>query len=193
MIDEDGYLYCSFDSRRMVNGRVFMAGRGGTIGGTPHPRFGKGNRNPFIVTYMKTSQKGAKLLKKRALVKLDPLPTEPMHVNHGWVEGAEWLYAGAGPIVCVTCSCPTNRAHLDWYKRSYIPEPFRHSFGVLDANGNLILHLGEYGNYDSGKKIASSAAPYTSGTDNYFAYIDYSRLVVVKLDCHAEERAQIRL
>jgi hypothetical protein len=42
------------------------------------------------------------------------------------------------------------RVWLDWHKRSFVPEAYRHLIGVLDANGNSILHLGQYGNFDDG-------------------------------------------
>ena len=60
------------------------------------------------------------------------------------MEKAEWIYAGASPIIASGCSCPTQRFHLDWFKRSFVPEAYRHSLGVLDTNGNLIMHLGKY-------------------------------------------------
>ena len=44
-----------------------------------------------------------------------------------------------------------------------MPEAYRHSVGILDTAGNLIMHLGQYG--------------------NYLVVFDWSdRLVVLKLD-----------
>ena len=102
-----------------------------------------------------------------------------------WVEGAEWIYAGASPIVVQRpCSCYTMRPTLDWYKRSYVPEAYRHSIGVLDTAGNLILHIGRYGNLDSGQgpksripvggdDIAMSFVENVTTTDNYLCYDDF--------------------
>ena len=101
------------------------------------------------------------------------------------------------------CSCPTQRLHLDWYKRTFVPEAYRHSFGVLDTNGNLIMHLGKYGNWDSamgekstipvgGDNIAVFVPRYISGTDNYLVYESWSeRLTVLKIAYHAEETVPI--
>jgi hypothetical protein len=41
------------------------------------------------------------------------------------------------------------RSGLDWYKRSFVPEAYRHSIEVLDTNGNVVVHIGRYGNLDS--------------------------------------------
>jgi hypothetical protein len=124
--------------------------------------------------------------------------------QRGWVEGAEWLYAGSSPIVPADpCSCPSQRLYLDWYKRTYVPEAYRHSVGIVDTAGNLIMHLGRYGNYDSGfgKKsripvggdnIAMFLPRFISATDNYLVVFDWSdRLVVMKLDYHREETRSI--
>ena len=121
-----------------------------------------------------------------------------------WIEGAEWLYAGASPIVNAGCSCPASRFHLDWYKRVYLPEAYRHSIGILDTHGNLILHVGRYANFDSapggpngckpgGTDIGITCARYIGGTDNYLCFEDWGeRIVVLKLDYHAEATAAIR-
>ena len=150
-------------------------------------------------------------------IPMDALPNRPpelMDVNYMeeaymhkgswcWVEGAEWLYAGASPIVSVSCSCPTQRMHLDWYKRVFVPEAYRHSFGVLDTAGNLIMHLGKYGNYDSGfgakskipvggDNIGVYIPRFIGGTDNYLVFCDWGeRLVVLKIAYEAEESAGI--
>jgi hypothetical protein len=95
------------------------------------------------------------------------------------------------------------RPYLDWYKRSWVPEQYRHSIGVVDANGNLILHVGRYGNMDSadgakskiplgGDNVATSAIRFVSATDNYMVFDDNGeRVTVVKLNYHAEETVGI--
>ena len=95
------------------------------------------------------------------------------------------------------------RSHVDWYKRSFVPEAYRHSFGVLDTNGNLIMHLGRYGNYDSGygprskiplggDNIAVFMPRHITGTDNYLVFSDWGeRLVALKLNYHTEESVGI--
>ncbi|MFC1672500.1 hypothetical protein ACFL01_05130, partial [Planctomycetota bacterium] len=211
-MDEDGNIYFVANKPRVNNEKPFLHGRGGVFG---VPDYKGDNLYPFTGTLMKAGRKGLRVLQVNAPVAMDERPNRPPDVaslNYAniwskdlgcWVEGAEWLYAGASPIVCGECSCPTQRFHLDWYKRSFVPEAYRHSFGVLDTAGNLIMHLGRYGNYDSGfgakskvpiggDNIAVFIPRFISGTDNYLVFSDWGeRLVVLKLDYHAEESAGI--
>jgi hypothetical protein len=81
---------------------------------------------------------------------------------------------------------------------------YRHSFGILDTNGNLIMHLGKYGNFDSGNgaesripvggdNIAMNWPRFISGTDNYLCFYDFGeRLAVLRLEYEAEETAGVR-
>jgi hypothetical protein len=74
---------------------------------------------------------------------------------------------------------------------------------VVDTNGNLILHIGQYGNLDSGDGpkskipvggdgIAMSVVRFISATDDRLVFDDFSeRLVCLKLNYHAEETAGI--
>jgi len=149
----------------------------------------------------------ARVLSTGAPVRMDEAPNRPPDLaqsgEKAWVEGAEWMYAGASPIVPGGCVCPAQRLHLDWYKRVYVPEAYRHSFAILDTNGNLLMHVGRYGNLDSapgGKDgckpgetdIGMTAVRYIGGTDNYLAFEDWGeRLVVLKLEYQAEEMAGI--
>jgi hypothetical protein len=94
---------------------------------------------------------------------------------------------------------------VDWYKRTFVPEAYRHSIGILDTAGNLIMHLGRHANFDSapgGKSgakrgesdIGIAMARYISGTDNYLCFEDSGeRLVVLKLDYHAEKTVSIKM
>jgi hypothetical protein len=153
---------------------------------------------------------------KKATVPMDEMPDRPPELaavdfagdqsanpRVCWVNGAEWLYAGASPIVSTGCSCPMSRFHLDWYKRIFVPETYRCSVGILDTNGNLIMHLGRYANFDTapgapdgcrpgGTDIGMTAARFMSGTDNYLCFEDWGeRIVVLKLDYHTEEMVRI--
>jgi hypothetical protein len=205
LIDEDRSLYFNTARIRMKGGKKFLAGKGGTIG-APEDRH---NRNPFTGTMVKTMPDTFCLLRcDKAPVKMDQVPNRPPDLarsNKGkfWVEGAEWMFAGAAPVVEGGCICPRMRAHLDWYKRTYVPEAYRHSIGILDTNGNLILHVGRYANFDSapggkngckpgGSDIGITSARYIGGTDDYLAFEDWGeRIVVLRLDYHAEETAPI--
>ncbi len=213
-IDEDGAVY--FVTARP---RIFDPDRGFFLAGRSS-RFGVPDdkaANPFTGTLIKTDPTGrCDVLLASAPVSLDPLPGRPPELmatnwahafskkNWAWVEGAEWLYAGASPIVPVGCSCSTQRLHLDWYKRSCVPEAYRHSFAILDAAGNLILHAGRYGGFDSasgpqsripvvGDGIGITMPRFITGTDNYLAFSDWGeRIMVLKLNYHAEETVGIQ-
>jgi sugar lactone lactonase YvrE len=204
-IDEDGKLYFTASQFRLVNGKPFMFQRGGNYGGEPlHPR----NRTPFFGTYIKTHEKKAFFLRKKSKIQADQLPDRPAELawpvagsggayhgepTHAWAEGAEWLYAGSSPIVADHCDCPQMRVWLDWFKRSFVPEAYRHSLGILDTNGNLIMHVGEYGNFDSGNTLDTTMFRFVSGTDNYMAIADWGhRIIVARLNYHAEETIGVR-
>jgi hypothetical protein len=201
MLDEEGCMYFVNSRTRMVNGKPFLAGQGVTLGADGVQKA----RDPFTGTLIKTGRK-ARVLLANAVVPLEEPPARPPDfAGNAWIEGAEWTYAGASPIVPADpCSCPTQRLHLDWYKRVYVPESYRHSIGILDTAGNLIMHLGTYGNYDSGfgaksripvgaDNIAFYVPRHVSGTDNYLVVADYGeRLVVLKLNYHAVETAAFR-
>jgi hypothetical protein len=211
-IDEDGKLYFTLGRERLLDGKVFLAGRAGILGGVS-------GKTMFLGTYVKSAKKDVRVLTERAPIPLDRKLDRPPEVGDGvglmnadgtttgevsWVEKAEWLYAGSSPIVAMHhCCCPTMRAGFDWYRRSWVPECYRQSIGVLDASGNLILHMGRYGNMDSGEgprsripvggdNIGMSFVRFVSTTDNYAVFDDNSeRIVVVRLNYNAEETAGI--
>jgi hypothetical protein len=77
----------------------------------------------------------------------------------GWAENPEWLYGGVGfggknTDGCACCNC---RFTFDYFNRSFAPELERYGVAVLDANGNLILRLGQYGNVDDGLPLVPAA------------------------------------
>lgn len=214
-IDEDGKLYFTNARFRMIGDKPFLSGRGGNFGGEP---ISQRNVTPFTGAYMKTADKGVRFIVRDAKIAMDKMPTRPpdlafppagsggAYFGEGswcWAEGSEWIYAGAAPIVAEHCDCPQMRASLDWYKRSFVPEAYRHSIGVLDGNGNLITHIGQYGNFDSGNAagmkikvdgdgIATTLVRYVSATDDYLCISDWAqRIIVAKLNYHAEETAAI--
>ncbi len=213
-IDEDGDLYFVNARLRVVdeNGSVFLGRRAGRFG-DPEKR-----KTPATGTLIKTRGKDAHLLHAGAAVRMDELPARlpdlivtdwaeegriSVKSSWAWFEGAKWLYGGPSPIVYSGCSCPTMRFHTDWFKRTFVPEAYRHSIGVLDANGNLILHIGRYGNLDSGDGpksripvggdgIAMAFVRFVSGTDDRLVFEDYAeRIVSLRLNYHAEETAPV--
>jgi hypothetical protein len=209
-IDEDGAVYFVGLRVKMVGGRPYLNGRGGTVGAEePLTRY---NRSPFTATLFKTSAKQAKFLLANAKVQMDPPPDRPADVcgsssfgapqvkNKIWVDGMAWMYAGVSPVVAGGCTCASSRFHLDWFKRSYVGEAYRHQIGIVDTNGNLIAHIGRYGNHDDAVKAKAGAEDFgltmprfISGTDNFLAFDDWGeRFVSLKLKYHAEAVASIR-
>jgi len=60
------------------------------------------------------------------------------------------MYGGVGFCVPGACVCWNSRFDLDYFNRSFAPEPLLCSVAVLDSAGNLILRVGRYGNVDDG-------------------------------------------
>ena len=204
MINEDGDLYFTTLRARNIDGKRFLLGRGGNLG-TDKPLDPR-NRNPFTGTYIKVPGKGARFLLKKAPVRAEPAPSRPVDLAGTslkspatWVQGAEWMYSGVTPVSAAGCTCPSSRPHLDWFKRSYLPEAYRHSIGIVDTGGNLIMHVGTYGNHDDAlamrknpDDIRMTLPRFISGTDNYVCFDDWGeRLVVLRIGYHAEETAGI--
>ena len=82
--------------------------------------------------------------------------------GRAWVEDAEWLYGGVGyggKNRGVGCACWNARFALDYFARSFAPELDRYSVAVLDANGNLILRIGQYGNVEDGEPLRTGGGP----------------------------------
>ncbi len=211
-MDEDQALYFVNARPKYYNGKSFLFGKGG-LNGVPNAK----RSHPFTGSLIKSKPKTTcTVLLRNAKIPMDPLPNRPpdlmnlnfmTNIGEGagcWVDGAEWIYAGASPITSTGCSCPRQHLGLDWYKRTFVPEAYRHSIGVLDSNGNLILHIGRYGNFDSGMGSKSKVpvggdgigmmiTRFISATDNYLAYGDWGeRLMVLKLAYHAEETVSIK-
>jgi hypothetical protein len=167
-------------------------------------------------TFMKTRGAGVRILRGGAVVPVEPLPDRAPDLidtpyaaavyekaSWAWAEGAEWMYAGASPITFRGCSCPSPRFCTDWYRRSFVPEAYRHSIAVLDTNGNLVMHIGQYGNLDSADGPASRIHPGGDGigmfhpravgaTDNYVVFSSWEEWVTaLAIGYHAEETAAI--
>ena len=93
----------------------------------------------------------------------------------GWVEGADWIFGGCGLDTQSkdrperNCHCTgTFRAALDYFARSFVPEPDRFDIAVLDTAGNVITRIGRYGNVDDGTPLVpdgGSANPRPLGGD----------------------------
>lgn len=62
-----------------------------------------------------------------------------------------WCYAGLSPSCSLVgyCVCYNSRFDLDGFDRAWVPMSQNFSVDALDANGNVILRVGSYGNPDS--------------------------------------------
>ncbi|MCX7590562.1 MAG: hypothetical protein N2255_02930, partial [Kiritimatiellae bacterium] len=65
------------------------------------------------------------------------------------VRGALWIQPGISQINLHYCNCENTRFDVDPYGRIWYPDLGRYRVGVLDANGNLIMSFGGYGNAES--------------------------------------------
>jgi hypothetical protein len=65
------------------------------------------------------------------------------------MENVGWNYGGISPMVNLGCSCLGSSFDLDGFDRAFVPAVHTYSVNVLDANGNLVLRIGGYGNADS--------------------------------------------
>jgi hypothetical protein len=200
-LDENGRLYFAFDKRRLYGGKPFLAGRGEKIGDPKNTRFG----DPWTGTLAKTAGSDVRILvdKGKALIPMDentrpkrpPDLDNPMRRQKAWMENYEWMYAGAA-VRGLGCRCPKTRFWTDWYRRSFVSEQYRHSIGVVDTAGNVIMHVGQYGNRDSahGPDISVTHCSFVSATDNYMIYEDEcTRVTVLRLEYHSDETVSIEL
>jgi sugar lactone lactonase YvrE len=144
-----------------VRGVGYLAGafvdrRGGLYLATEAQR--RGYFDKLTGTFVKFRNKG-KIFSTEATLPLEDRPPSAPDTHRGaghkgssWWEGAEWFYGGMG--YCgknnSTCHCPKFQAAHDYFARSFVPETQHYSVAVLDAAGNLVLRIGDYGNVDDG-------------------------------------------
>jgi hypothetical protein len=136
-------------------------------------------------------------------------PDRPFDLFRGggyWAEGVQWMYGGVGYGGFNSakggggCACWHTRFALDYFGRSFAPEIDHFSVAVLDANGNLILRLGRYGNADSagpdslvplgGDEVGLMHGAYVAvDTDRRLFIADggNARILSVKLNYHTSE------
>jgi hypothetical protein len=103
------------------------------------------------------ANKGKFLSAGESPVPLPPseVPKRSQDMRGMWAESYEWVYGGVGyggfngSRVGGGCACWFTRFKLDYFARSFTPEPMQYSVSVLDSKGNLITRIGKYGNADS--------------------------------------------
>ncbi|MCK6472272.1 MAG: hypothetical protein L6R28_11045 [Planctomycetes bacterium] len=146
-------------------------------------------------------------------------PKRPPDIASGplgkaWFEHAEWLYGGVGTAAKYIsysgggCWCDQTQMTMDYFARSFLPESDTYSIAVLDAAGNLIPRIGQYGNTDDGVPLDGKLGPphpraiggdevalftprfLATHTDRRLFVSDLGnfRVLSVKLGYHTEER-----
>jgi hypothetical protein len=204
-IDQNDNIYMLAASRRLIEGKP------------PDP----GVERDVSGTVIKVAARKAKVLSSGGAGHV-PIPLAPegqpkrppdiAGYTTGWVEGADWFYGGVGFCTPGACVCWNCRFDVDYFNRSFAPEPLLYSVAVLDSSGNLILRVGKYGNVDDGKPSVPAggpANPRSIGGDEvglfYACYVaadtdkrlfiadaGNARILSVKLDYHATERVPLK-
>jgi hypothetical protein len=157
---------------------------------------------------------------RRAAVPLtSDIPTDALPKLKGYgtsyfLKDAEWVYPGIGYVhPGAPCQCWNCRFAVDTFGRTFAPETFRNQIAVLDSNGNLLMHIGRYGNVDDGVPLVPdmrvrTREPRPVGGDevalayaNFVAvYTDHrlfiydaanDRILCVKLDYHATQHVPL--
>ena len=81
------------------------------------------------------------------------------------LENAAWDYPGVSPLPqgggMACCRCWKSVFDLDGFERSFVPASQTCTVNVLDANGNIVLRIGGYGNPDSRGKDSAVPDPKT--------------------------------
>lgn len=138
-------------------------------------------------------------------------PKRPQEIRSMWAENYEWIYGGVGfagfnaSKIGGGCACWFVRFKLDYFSRSFAPEPMQYSVSVLDSKGNLIVRIGKYGNADScGPKSLEPLGgdevglfhPCFVGTHTdhrlFISDIGNDRILSVKLGYHTEKILMIQ-
>jgi hypothetical protein len=196
LIDPAGDVYFLAGARRLYDGKPFHALTGCVV------KFKRGKGRFYA-----SNRAEIPLSEER---KPDFAPQLLGAPGRIWVEDAEWIYPGAGfAHPSAPCQCWNTRFAVDYFGRVFIPEFIRNQAAVLDTNGNLILHVGKYGNIDDGVPLAASpeseirSAKSIGGDEVSLVYANYvavhsdrrlfiadagnGRIVGVRLDYHATE------
>lgn len=182
-IDQELNVYLMSGATRVLNGEKYKNLHSGTI--------------------IKLPKEGIKVLSEGGSIPLkeSEIPKRAADVvtnsNKFWVNGAEWYYGGvgfSGKNTGVGCACFNAKMAFDYLNRTFAPELERYRVAVLDSAGNLICHIGQYGNIDSkgpkslvpvgGDEVTMMHGAYLATDTDKFLYIadpGNDRVVKVKL------------
>ena len=189
-LDVNNNVYIMASPARMINNKLLDEGASSTLF-----KF-KVNKGKFLT--------GGKNL---ALPIPDAeAPKRSPEIVGTWAENYEWIYGGVGfngfrsQAKDGGCACWYARFKLDYFARSFAPEPMQYSVSVLDSNGNLIVRIGRYGNVDSagpkskeplgGDEVGLFHACFVgTHTDHrlFISDIGNERIVSVKLDYYVNK------
>ena len=185
-IDKDDNIYMMVAARRLISGRNYDPKLPRDVSCTlmkvrarKTKVLSTGGRRP--VPLLKASRPGR------------PLDFWSQWTGGAWIEGVDWFFGGVGfnPRGCI---CWNSRLDLDYFNRSFAPEPLRFSVAVVDSNGNLILRAGRYGNVDDNGIALMHACYVATHTDRrlFIADAGNARIVSVKLGYHKTETVTLK-
>jgi hypothetical protein len=201
--DADDGLYMLSASRRLIDGKAIDPAVGPDVSGT----------------LVKITPGRSRVLSPATgiPVPLSPeaRPKRPLDMEGyttSWIDNADWLYGGVGFCVPGGCICWNCRFSVDYFGRSFTPEPLVFGVGILDSRGNLIARVGRPGNVDDGKPLDPKGGPQNprsiggdelslwyacyvaSHTDRrlFIADAGNARIASVKLGYRAEERLALK-
>jgi len=199
-----GLPYSSFGIRSDAAGNVFCGvGYHMNVDGKAH----------IGGSLAKFAAKGGRLVRDFATpVKLDDPPKRPADFLSGggkvWGQNMYWCAPGMDQLHFVDsagtgypCECYHCKFDTDLYGRSFLPRAYGYHVAVLDTNGNRICEIGRYGNADKpamkpgDHDIGLGQCSYIATVSDLWLYIaDDSnvRIIRVKLDYHAEQRAALQ-
>lgn len=134
-IDKDGNIYMLATPPRQIEGKPIDDGMSSAMLKFSNQSKGKFiSNNKQIPIPLSDSQK----------------PQRPSEMKGLWVENYDWIYGGCGfGGFNGSCACWFVRFKIDYFARTFVPEPMQYDVAVLDSAGNLILKIGKYGNEDS--------------------------------------------
>ena len=103
------------------------------------------------------------------------------------IVGAKWLRPGFSTITVRAganhCNCATGRFELDPFERLWIPDAIRSRIDVVDANGNTILNIGEFGSVtdSDGRRIRLGYPKMLAVSDRACYIMDFHRGRALKI------------
>lgn len=179
-LDEEGFVYFATRHARRLGDKLFLEGKSGRFGTEK-----KGTLSLWV--YGKGQPKELRVVSKRAPIPMDEIPKRPLELgdHDAWIDGVEWLYAGASPIVAGGCICPQSRFHVDWFKPAFkglpgpaaAPKNFFAGFALFLLTGtgkrSILLRMNE-GSIDPdrpGGKIVPATGFETSRIESRFPAI----------------------